>query len=203
MVPNPVFPPEAVAQPGGSAHLAGNAAAAAAAAAAGTAEAGRMGATQQPGAESAGYIEREAQRRSDLAEWGADDDDAGVSAVGTTGVTPEIEEPGPPVPPEMRPDPANRPWLDVNGDAYPLLGAITVIGRDPRADITLDDGGISRRHLEVRVTHDGPHLVIGARDMGSTNGTFVNGERVTSARLTDGDRITIGRINFVVHTRRR
>lgn len=206
VTPNPVFPPEAVAQPGGSAHLAGNAAAAAAAAAAGTAEAGRMGATQQPDTERPGYSEREAQRQSDLAEWGADenaDNDGGTGTAGAKGVTPEVEEPGPPVPPEMRPDPANRPWLDIGGDAYPLLGAITVIGRDPRADITLDDGGISRRHLEIRVTHDGPHLVIGARDMGSTNGTFVNGERVTSARLTDGDRLTIGRINFVVHTRRR
>lgn len=109
----------------------------------------------------------------------------------------------PAVPPEMRPDPANRPWLEVNGDAYPLLAPITVIGRDPHAEITLDDGGISRRHLEIRVTHDGPHLVIGLRDLGSTNGTYVNGERVTSARLSDGDRITIGRISFVVHTRRR
>ena len=114
---------------------------------------------------------------------------------------------GPAAPPEipehLRPDPASRPWIDVDGDAYPLLGAITVIGRDPNAEITLDDGGISRRHCEIRVTHDGPHLVIGLRDLGSTNGTFVNGERVNTARLDNGDRITIGRVSFVLHTRRR
>lgn len=109
----------------------------------------------------------------------------------------------PDIPEHMRPDPASRPWIDVAGDAYPLLGAITVIGRDPNAEITLDDGGISRRHCEIRVTHDGPHLVIGLRDLGSTNGTFVNGERVNTARLDNGDRITIGRISFVLHTRRR
>ncbi len=109
----------------------------------------------------------------------------------------------PEMPEHMRPDPANRPWIDVAGDAYPLLGAITVIGRDPNAEITLDDGGISRRHCEIRVTHDGPHFVIGLRDLGSTNGTFVNGERVSTARLDNGDRITIGRVSFLLHTRRR
>lgn len=109
----------------------------------------------------------------------------------------------PEIPEHLRPDPASRPWIDVDGDAYPLLGAITVIGRDPHAEITLDDGGISRRHCEIRVTHDGPHLVIGLRDLGSTNGTFVNGERVNTARLDNGDRITIGRVSFVLHTRRR
>ncbi len=43
----------------------------------------------------------------------------------------------------------SRPWLDVDGDRYPLMGAITVIGRDDDADIMLDDPGISRRHSEI------------------------------------------------------
>ncbi|AKT50833.1 FhaA domain-containing protein [Arsenicicoccus sp. oral taxon 190] len=101
-------------------------------------------------------------------------------------------------PPEQRPrlDPTRRPWLDIDGDRYPLLGAITVIGRDGVADIVLDDPGISRRHAEIRVHHDGPHLVGSIRDLGSTNGTFVEGHRVTSQRLADGDRVTIGRTSF-------
>lgn len=209
---NQVFPPEAVASADGPTGLAGQAAHAAASAARSTADAGHIWEEPRNDSPQMSRSEREAQRRNDLAAWGDDSDE------------PRKPEPEPPVPlhgdfdhrgaqrtrlpvakvpPELRPDPANRPWLDVGGDAYPLLGPITVIGRDPNAEITLEDGGISRRHLEIRVTHDGPHLVIGLRDLGSTNGTFVNGERVTSARLNDGDRVTIGRISFTVNTRRR
>ena len=92
-----------------------------------------------------------------------------------------------------RTHPAQRPWLDVTGDRYPLLTAITVLGRDDSADVIVDDPGISRQHTEFRVTSDGPHLVASIRDLGSTNGTFVNGERITSQRLADGDRINVGR----------
>ena len=94
-------------------------------------------------------------------------------------------------------NPAARPWLVVDGERYPLIGAHTVIGRDELADIVLDDPGISRRHCEVRVSNDGPHLVTSIRDLGSTNGTFVNGERITSTRLDEGDQITIGRTQAV------
>ena len=98
---------------------------------------------------------------------------------------------------------AERPWLDVAGDRYPLMGALTVVGRDDNADIVLDDPGISRRHTELRVTHDGPHLVTAIRDLGSTNGTFVNGERITSRHLNDGDRVTIGRTTVVFRAGKR
>ena len=94
-----------------------------------------------------------------------------------------------PVAPPAQPrrvNPADRPWLDIDGERYPLMGAITVIGRDDSADIVLDDPGISRRHCEIRVTNDGPHLVASIRDLGSTNGTFVNGERITSRAWTTG-----------------
>ncbi|MEO8555651.1 MAG: DUF3662 and FHA domain-containing protein [Actinomycetota bacterium] len=96
-----------------------------------------------------------------------------------------------------RTHPAQRPWLEVDGDRYPLLSAITVLGRDNTADIILDDPGISRRHTEIRVTSDGPHLVASIRDLGSTNGTFVNGERITSQHLADGDRINVGRTALI------
>jgi hypothetical protein len=96
-----------------------------------------------------------------------------------------------------RTHPAQRPWLDVDGDRYPLLAAITVLGRDDSADVILDDPGISRQHTEIRVTTDGPHLVASIRDLGSTNGTFVNGERITSQRLADGDRVNMGRTALI------
>lgn len=106
---------------------------------------------------------------------------------------------------DHRPSPAaprklrQRPWLDVDGDRYTLLGAITVIGRDDDADILLDDPGISRRHSEIRITYDGPHQVITIRDLGSTNGTFVNGDPIGTLHLHEGDRITIGRTHLTVH----
>ena len=105
--------------------------------------------------------------------------------------------------PPRRPNPADRPWLDVDGERYPLMGAITVLGRDDSADIILDDPGISRRHSELRVTTDGPHFVTTIRDLGSTNGTFVNGERVTSEHLQDGDRVTVGRTSVTFRGGRR
>jgi hypothetical protein len=102
-----------------------------------------------------------------------------------------------------RTHPAQRPWLDVDGDRYPLLAAITVLGRDDSADVILDDPGISRQHTEIRVTSDGPHLVASIRDLGSTNGTFVNGERISSQHLTDGDRVSVGRTALTFHAGRR
>jgi hypothetical protein len=110
-------------------------------------------------------------------------------------------EPVAPAKPPTRP--AERPWLDVDGDRYPLLAAITVLGRDNTADIILDDPGISRQHTEIRVTSDGPHLVASIRDLGSTNGTFVNGERITSQHLADGDRVNVGRTTLTYRAERR
>lgn len=95
-----------------------------------------------------------------------------------------------------------RPWLEVAGERYPLIAAMTVLGRDESADVVLDDPGISRRHCEVRVTHDGPHLVTHLRDLGSTNGTFVNGEPTDAVRLAEGDRITVGRTHATFHAGR-
>jgi hypothetical protein len=110
-------------------------------------------------------------------------------------------EPAGPAGPRSRP--AQRPWFDVDGDHYPLLAAITVLGRDNTADVILDDPGISRQHTEIRVTNDGPHLITNIRDLGSTNGTFVNGERVTSQRLAEGDRVQVGRTVLIFREERR
>lgn len=105
--------------------------------------------------------------------------------------------------PAPRSNPSARPWLDIGGDRYPLLGSLTTLGRDETADIVIDDPGVSRRHSEIRVTTDGPHLVTSIRDLNSTNGTFVNGERVSSQRLQDGDRLTIGRTSATFRAGRR
>jgi hypothetical protein len=116
---------------------------------------------------------------------------------GTMVEEPPVQRPG------ARTNPSARPWLDINGDRYPLLGALTTLGRDDSADIVVDDPGVSRRHSEVRVTTDGPHLVTSIRDLNSTNGTFVNGDRIASQRLQDGDRLTLGRTTAIFRAGRR
>jgi two-component system, cell cycle response regulator len=68
-------------------------------------------------------------------------------------------------------------------------GAETVIGRGRDVQVRIDDAGVSRAHAQVRETTDGVYEV---EDLGSTNGTFVDGRRVERAELQSGDRIHIG-----------
>jgi FhaA, N-terminal domain/FHA domain len=124
---------------------------------------------------------------------------ADAAAAAAAAATPDEAPP----PPRRRVNPADRPWLDVDGERYPLMGAMTILGRDDAADIILDDPGISRRHTELRVTTDGPHFVTSIRDLGSTNGTYVNGERITTTHLEDGDRVTVGRTSITFRAGRR
>ncbi|WP_153398616.1 FHA domain-containing protein, partial [Ornithinicoccus halotolerans] len=93
-------------------------------------------------------------------------------------------------------------WLEFDGDRHALTGAVTTIGRDQSATIVLDDPGVSRRHAEVRIRQDGPHVQLLVRDLDSTNGTFVNGDEIGTEELSDGDRLTIGRTTLVVHVDR-
>ncbi|HEY3438738.1 MAG TPA: DUF3662 and FHA domain-containing protein [Actinotalea sp.] len=89
-----------------------------------------------------------------------------------------------------------HPLVDIDGQRYLLTGPVTVIGRGSEADIIVDDPGISRRHLEIRVTPEG----VIASDLGSTNGTFIEGHQVPAATLVDGNTITIGRTRILFWT---
>lgn len=82
--------------------------------------------------------------------------------------------------------------LVINGEELPLSAPGIVLGRGNDADLRVDDPGVSRRHLEIRVTDspEGPH--ISAHDLGSTNGVMVNGKRIESAALQDGSVVRIG-----------
>ena len=78
-----------------------------------------------------------------------------------------------------------------------LLGLVAeevVIGRNPTTDITLLDEGISREHALILFDDDMPGYII--EDLQSTNGTKVNGKRVRSASLVEGDEIQIGKTIF-------
>jgi hypothetical protein len=74
------------------------------------------------------------------------------------------------------------------------LGQSTTIGRAPENEIVVPNQEVSRRHARIVVVDSGYVL----RDLGSPNGTFVNGTRVTSdQRLRDGDKITVGGKDFL------
>lgn len=85
------------------------------------------------------------------------------------------------------------PIIEIGTERYVLTGPVTTIGRGSACDITVDDPGVSRRHLEIRVT---PRGVI-AKDLNTTNGSFVEGHRITAATLVDGNTLTIGRTRIM------
>lgn len=85
--------------------------------------------------------------------------------------------------------------LDVDGQRHRLTKPVTVLGRGLDADVVLDDPGVSRRHAEVHLINGRARVI----DLGSTNGTFVDGERVHAGDLTDGSAITVGRTRISFH----
>jgi hypothetical protein len=95
-------------------------------------------------------------------------------------------------PREQRP-PAS-PWLDIAGARTPLRGPVTVLGRDARADVRLGDPGVSGRHAVIRL---GAAATI--EDLGSTNGTMVDGARIGRAELRDRSVIIVGETRIVFH----
>ncbi len=75
------------------------------------------------------------------------------------------------------------------GDHFLLDQDVVTIGRNPEADVFLDDRSVSRSHVELIREDDGGYRL---EDLGSRNGTFVNRRRVESLRLEDGDEIQVG-----------
>jgi pSer/pThr/pTyr-binding forkhead associated (FHA) protein len=67
-----------------------------------------------------------------------------------------------------------------------------VIGRSSDADVRVDDPGVSRHHAELRIQWSGTRYTLELVDLGSTNGSVVDGRRVSTAPLRDGSRITVG-----------
>ena len=92
--------------------------------------------------------------------------------------------------------PGGSPIVEIDGQQYLLTGPVTVIGRGGDADIILEDTGVSRHHLELRAEPDSSFL---ATDLGSTNGSYVDGERIrTPVPLHDRSLIKIGRTRLTV-----
>ncbi|MCB0897430.1 MAG: DUF3662 domain-containing protein [Actinobacteria bacterium] len=95
------------------------------------------------------------------------------------------------VAPAAGPPAGSAPRLEGKLGTFQLTRAVTRIGRGGDADIRIDDPGVSRHHAEIRIGSD-----VILRDLGSTNGTYVNGTLIAEQPLRDGAVITIGSTNL-------
>lgn len=76
------------------------------------------------------------------------------------------------------------------GQIHPLPAkGEVVVGRSPDADLWIEDSAISRRHFKMNILENRVYI----EDLGSTNGTYINGARVTTRELSDGDKIQISK----------
>lgn len=79
------------------------------------------------------------------------------------------------------------------GSRFALEPEVTTIGRHPESTVFLDDVTVSRRHAEVRV--EGPRFLVS--DVGSLNGTYLNGDRVDVHELVEGDQLQVGKYRLI------
>ncbi len=87
----------------------------------------------------------------------------------------------------------SQPRLLVSdGRSFAVGERSLVIGRSPDVDLVINDSNVSRRHAEVWRTSEG----VAIRDLQSTNGTFVNGHRISAVSLSPRDDVTIGTIHL-------
>jgi len=77
--------------------------------------------------------------------------------------------------------------------SYDITTPVTLLGRGTDCDLRLVDAGVSRHHAEIRI--EGPEIVL--VDLGSTNGSFVNGQPIRRVTLVDGSQVTMGRTTLV------
>lgn len=75
--------------------------------------------------------------------------------------------------------------------SHDLVEETYTIGRSPENSIRLEDNSVSGRHAEIAMVAENCYL----KDLGSTNGTLVNGEPVTEVQLRTGDRIRFGKVD--------
>ncbi|MEI2654561.1 MAG: FHA domain-containing protein [Microthrixaceae bacterium] len=79
------------------------------------------------------------------------------------------------------------------GSRFALDPEVTTIGRHPESTVFLDDVTVSRRHTEIRL--EGTHYLVS--DVGSLNGTYLNGDRVDVHELAEGDQLQVGKYRLV------
>jgi len=87
--------------------------------------------------------------------------------------------------------------VDEDGDSFTFRmagGAIKTIGRAPRADFVVDAALVSRLHCRLTANDDAVDVL----DLDSTNGTYINDQRVTSGCIRGGDRLRVGRVELAI-----
>jgi len=148
----------------------------------------------EPAAEPALYAEAEPAFYADMDPSLI----AAVEGVDALGIVPEEAAPpssGPEAPPEPEAPPVFQgpiPELlmfvgEKQLGTFSLAKGELTIGRNPGNDILIDNVGVSRRHAVIKASAG--RVVV--EDLGSANGTFVNGQRITSQELQDGDEILV------------
>jgi len=75
-----------------------------------------------------------------------------------------------------------------------LPGSVKTIGRSAGAEFIVEAALVSRLHCQLTATAE----TLSVKDLGSTNGTFVNGKRVKTAALREGDTLSVGRLELTV-----
>lgn len=116
----------------------------------------------------------------------AGDVESDLSVASDTALAPE------PVPTPQKPE---KFFIEVHNREYELTAPGFIIGRGTEADIRISDPGISRKHAQIMVSVTGEISIL---DLGSTNGISVNGNRVSSAPLSEGSVIEIGSTRMVI-----
>lgn len=79
-----------------------------------------------------------------------------------------------------------------DGRSFVVADTPIIIGRSPEVEVVVNDNNVSRRHAEVWRTSEG----VAIRDLQSTNGTYVNGHRVSAVSLSPRDDVAIGPLHF-------
>ncbi len=88
--------------------------------------------------------------------------------------------------------------LEINGTRHPVEPPGVVVGRGTTTALRIDDPGVSRQHAEFRLEPSGNTYAATVVDLGSTNGTTVDGQRVQQAALRDGATVQVGSTRIVV-----
>ena len=78
--------------------------------------------------------------------------------------------------------------------AFDLVSARVSLGRESHNTITIPDINVSRNHAEITLSPQGMWIIT---DLGSTNGTYVNGRAIASQPLNEGDHISVGTTDLV------
>ncbi|MDR1833228.1 MAG: FHA domain-containing protein, partial [Propionibacteriaceae bacterium] len=98
-----------------------------------------------------------------------------------------------PIPPRK-----NALFVEVNGVRHPITPPGLTIGRGNEVDLRINDPGISREHARINAEMRADGLALTVEDLGSTNGVKLNGQKVASAAIGEGDEIDLGKTTLAI-----